>query len=65
MYVKNYDNLIGKKVILTEKKESMKGYFEIGSIVTIVDIDPMRGYSFVDDDGNKIIEAGFTGFYII
>lgn len=65
MYVKNYDNLIGEKVILTEKKESMKGYFEIGSIVTIVDVDPMRGYSFEDDDGNKIIEAGFTGFDII
>lgn len=65
MYVKNYDNLIGEKVILTEKKESMKGYSEIGSIVTIVDVDPMRGYSFEDDDGNKIIEAGFTGFDII
>lgn len=61
-YVKNSRNMLHKKVILTSRKESMRGYFEAGSEVTITGVDPYRGYSFTDSEGNSIIEAGWTGF---
>ena len=30
-----------------------------GSRVKITDIDPMRGYSIVDEEGNRISEIGW------
>lgn len=63
-YVKNNESMIGKKVLLTECKTSLAGYFEKGSIVTITDISD-RGYTFSDSEGNRIIEAGFDGFRLI
>lgn len=59
-----YDN-IGKRVILTKKKEAMIGCFTIGSIVTITAVDMFRGYTIEDDNGNKLIETGFDGFEFI
>lgn len=53
---------IGQKVILTENKTSISGKFNSGDLVTISDMDPDRGYTFMDEEGNKVIEAGFTGF---
>jgi len=61
-FIKYNELKIGKKVILTEEKESLSGKFTIGSEVTITDYDQMRGYSFSDDKGNRVIEAGFGGF---
>lgn len=60
-YVQN-KGMIGKKVRLTTKKESCSGYFEIGSEVQITARDEQRGYTFEDEFGNKVIEAGFSGF---
>ena len=64
-YVIRIRNMIGKKVRLTEKKEAIAGYFEIGTVVKITECDqtvPSRGYTFEDEHGNKVIEAGWTGF---
>ena len=64
-YVKHGNSLIGLKVRLTEKKDSLAGHFEVGSIVTITEETPIRGYTFVDDYGNRVSEAGWGGFEII
>jgi hypothetical protein len=64
MYVKYENSMIGKKVTLTEKKDSMMGYFDRGSIVTIVEETPLRGYTFQDENGNRVSEAGYGGFIV-
>lgn len=51
---------VGDWVYTTRKHESMAGVFTKGSYVKIIDIDPMRGYAIEDEDGNKIIEIGWT-----
>jgi len=56
---------IGSKVQLTTVKESLSGMFEIGTIVTITDIDQTRGYTFTDEFNNSVMEAGFDGFEVI
>jgi hypothetical protein len=56
---KNKNIEVGDTVILTKKVESCAGYFEINSIVKVIDIDPNRGYSFEDEYGNRIIETGW------
>ncbi len=62
-FVKTTDRLmIGESVTLTERKSSMTGYFEPGTVVTVADIDESRGYTFVDDLGNKVVECGWSGF---
>ncbi len=35
------------------------GYFERGSLVKVIAIDPMRGYSIEDGDGHRILEIGW------
>lgn len=35
------------------------GYFEIGTIVEIIDIDPIHGYTIRDVEGNTISEIGW------
>jgi len=51
---------IGQKVILSRKCSCLAGInFEKGQEVTICEIDPVRGYGFTDDDGNRIIECGW------
>jgi len=37
----------------------MSGTFTIGSKVKIIDIDPIRGYSIEDNEGNKMYEIGW------
>lgn len=61
-YIKTNYGSVGAEVILTEEKRSMVGFFEKGTKVIITELDPVRGYSFEDEYGNRVIEAGFTGF---
>ena len=58
-------SFVGKVVKLTKEKRSMEGYFEVGTIVTITECDPIRGFTFTDTDGNSVSEAGFSGFETI
>lgn len=58
----NINSMVGREVILTEDKRSVAGEFEKGSLVTITSVDCSRGYTFEDDVGNRVIEAGFAGF---
>jgi len=62
MYIPSNMSLVGKTVMLTQEKNSMRGKFTKGSVVTITDVDLIRGYTFEDEFGNKVIEAGFSGF---
>ena len=64
MFKKN-ESIIGKTVKLTEIKSSCAGHFEKNSIVKITDVDHHRGYTFEDEHGNKVTEAGFSGFDIL
>lgn len=50
---------IGDRVITTIKHDCLSGYFEIGTIVTVIDITD-RGYNIQDDEGNRILEIGWT-----
>lgn len=61
-YIKKESIKIGDEVILTKQKESMAGYFEAGTRLRIIGKCEDRGYSFQDDKGNVITEAGFDGF---
>lgn len=66
-YITNnsYQNLVGTRVILTQPKGSMAGYFTKDSEVTITDFNPVRGFTFTDDEGNSVSEAGFEGFTVV
>ena len=61
-YVRTNDNKLGKRVVLTRPMKSFLGYFEAGSVVTITDIHGDRGYTFTDEHGNSVCEAGWDGF---
>lgn len=51
---------IGQRVILSKKCSCLAGtVFEEGQEVTISEIDPVRGYGFIDDGDNRIIECGW------
>lgn len=51
---------IGQRVILSRECSCLAGtIFEKGQEVTINEIDPVRGYGFIDDDNNRIIECGW------
>ena len=56
---------INEKAMITETKKCLAGMFLPGTIVTIIDYDEMRGFSFIDEFGNKIIEAGWNGFILL
>ena len=49
---------VGDEVTTTKKHESMSGYFEVGSEVTIIGIGD-RGYDNEDNEGNRILEIGW------
>ena len=49
---------IGERVKTTIKHESMSGYFEIGTEVTVIG-ESERGYEIQDDEGNEMIEIGW------
>ena len=62
MYIKKESGLnIGDWVETTVEHESLSGTFTAGSKVKIIDIDPVRGYSIVEDEaGNRMLEIRWT-----
>ena len=58
-FIKKQKVQIGNSVTTTIEHESINGIFTIGSKVTITAIDPIRGYSIKDDEGNEMIEIGW------
>lgn len=58
-YIKNNTHEIGNWVFTKRVHSSMSGTFTIGSKVKIIDIDPIRGYSIEDSEGNKMYEIGW------
>lgn len=50
---------IGDIVITTRELDSLSGTFEIGSKVKIIAISE-RGYDIEDDEGNQMIECGWS-----
>lgn len=53
---------VGDKVTLAREVSAIIGTFEKGTVVTISDINPYRGYSIKDDLGNELIECGWELF---
>ena len=61
MYVKKTNGLnIGDWTETTVEHESLSGIFTPGSIVKIIDINPIRGYSIEDEYGNRMYEIGWN-----
>lgn len=62
MYIKKESGFnIGDWTETTEKHESLSGTSTVGSKVKIIDIDPVRGYSIVEDEaGNRMLEIRWT-----
>lgn len=62
MYIKKESGFnIGDWTETTEKHESLSGTFTVGSKVKIIDIDPVKGYSIVEDEaGNRMLEIRWT-----
>ena len=59
-YIKNSTNEISNWVTTTREHCSLVGKFTTGSHVKIVDIDPIRGYTIEDENGNRVSEIGWT-----
>ena len=59
-YIKNSTIEIGSIVTTSREHSSLIGKFTKGSIVKITDIDPVRGYTIEDENGNKVCEIGWT-----
>ena len=59
-YIKNSTNEIGNLVTTSCEHSSLLGKFTKGSLVKIVDIDPVRGYTIEDEFGNRVSEIGWT-----
>lgn len=60
MFIKsNSGKKIGDWVITTQDHECLAGIMLKGSKVEIIDIDPVRGYGIMDEDGNRVIEIGW------
>lgn len=55
-YKKQYE--VGDRVKTTLIHESLGGYFEVGTEVTIIGISE-RGYDIKDDEGNCVMEIGW------
>lgn len=58
-YVKKNGAKIGDWVTTTRVHESMISKFTKGSKVKITDINPIRGYTIEDEDGNRLCEIGW------
>lgn len=53
---------MGDKATLAREVSAIVGTFEKGTVVTISNIDPYRGFSIKDDYGNELIECGWELF---
>ena len=51
---------IGDWVTTTKAHSCLRGTMTRGSRVKIIGIDPIRGYAIEDEDGNQVIEIGWT-----
>lgn len=57
-FIKNkYSFSVGDIVTLAREVSAIIGTFEKGTVVTISDVNPYRGYSIKDDLGNELIEC--------
>lgn len=59
-FIPRRDKEIGDWVHTTVEHSSLSGTFTKGSLVKIIDIDPVRGYGIQDEEGNRMIEIGWT-----
>ena len=59
-FIKNNKNKIGNWTITKINHSSFCGTFTVGSLVKIVDIDPIRGYAIEDVAGNRIRGIGWV-----
>ena len=60
MFKKNDSPKVGDWVVTTKNHECLSGTMLKGSKVQIIDIDWMRGYAIQDEEGNRVIEIGWT-----
>ena len=51
---------IGDQVTTKKVHSCLAGKMTRGSLVKIIGIDSMRGYSIEDKEGNRILEIGWT-----
>ena len=58
-FVKYNSIKIGDEVKTTIEHVNFAGYFEVGTIVKVINITN-RGYDIEDEKGNKILEIGWT-----
>jgi hypothetical protein len=58
-FIKNESPKIGDWVFTRKSHSAMSGTMTAGSRVKITDVDPMRGYSIVDEEGNRLCEIGW------
>ena len=59
-YIKNSPIEIGSLVTTSREHSSVLGKFTKGSVVKIIDIDPVRGYTIEDENNNRVSEIGWT-----
>ena len=59
-FIKNNSPKIGDLVITKRVHSCLNGTMTRGSLVKIIDIDSMRGYSIEDEKGNRVREIGWT-----
>lgn len=59
-FIKNESPKIGDWARTTRTYSCLRGTMLRGSLVKIIGIDSMRGYSIEDEDGNCVLEIGWT-----
>ena len=58
-FIKNESPKIGDWTITQKSHSACCVTMTAGSRVKITDVDPMRGYSIVDEEGNRLSEIGW------
>jgi len=59
-FIKNDSPKIGDWVTKKRVHSCLNGKMTRGSLVKIIGIDSMRGYSIEDKEGNRVLEIGWT-----
>ena len=59
-FIKNETPKIGDWVRTTRTHSCLCGTMVRGSLVKIIGIDSMRGYLIQDEEGNRVLEIGWT-----
>lgn len=59
-FIKKNSPKIGDYVKTTRTHSCLCGTMVRGSLVKIIGIDPIRGYAIQDENGNIVIEIGWT-----